>query len=423
MNIGKSIHGKGQTACFQEGITSSEDTASLVSLLKRRAPFVFLDSAVSSGRDSHSLFFAEPSDIITGSSPSDVSRVFGAVEKALGSGKYVAGYFTYEWGFCMEPVLWRLLDRHSLSGPLVWLGVFDRPSEPAGPVAGEVALSSLRSEEVPAIKLECSEDEFVSGVRAVKGFIAAGDTYQVNYTLRGRFLFDHDPAALYILLRGRQPVKYGAFIFHDNRQILSFSPELFFSVDNRIITARPMKGTVRRGATRREDEANRRFLAGDMKNRAENVMIVDLIRNDLGRISETGTVTVPELFTVEPYETLYQMTSTIRGRLRASAGWEDIFRAIYPCGSITGAPKIRTMEIIAELERSPRGVYTGAIGYMAPDGSAMFNVAIRTVLLEDGRGEIGIGSGITWGSEPGDEFRETLLKAEFFSRFQERDEV
>ena len=400
---------------FSPDLNSPEYVAGALSCLRGKEPFLFLDSAVSSGRDTKSLMFAGPEDIITGSSPDDVSVVFSAVEEALRKGKYVAGYFTYEWGYCMEPALHHLLQVHRPKGPLVWLGVFDSPLEIKGFATESLEPPYLKQDDLPALFLESSREDFRRDLEAIKEFIASGDTYQVNYTVRSRFSFDRDPLGLYFFLRRRQPVKYGAFISHDNRDVLSFSPELFFSMDGGVITARPMKGTMGRGTGDQEDEAMRSFLEGDIKNRAENVMIVDLLRNDLGRVSEPGSVTVPELFTVEPYETLFQMTSTVRGRLRPKVTWEEIFRAIYPCGSITGAPKIRTMEIIAALETSPRGIYTGAIGYMAPDGRAMFNVAIRTIILEKGSGEMGIGSGITWGSDPYDEFSETLLKAEFFS--------
>jgi para-aminobenzoate synthetase/4-amino-4-deoxychorismate lyase len=325
---------------------------------------------------------------------------------------FVAGYFVYEWGYCLEPVLHGLLDRHMPSGPLVWLGIFRERKEV---VAENYGVSNTLHVECPPLELECSRAQFISNVTRIHDYIAAGDTYQVNYTVRGRFGYNGDTSCLYDFLRTRQPVEYGAFVSHDDRRILSFSPELFFSRDGSRIVTKPMKGTSRRGNSREEDERIRRFLRNDVKNRAENVMIVDLLRNDFGRICEMGSVEVPALFTVEEYETLFQMTSTVSGILGRDVGWLDIFRAIYPCGSITGAPKIRTMEIIAGLESSPRGVYTGAIGYFGPGNEAMFNVAIRTLVIDGSEGEMGIGSGITIGSDPVGELEETMLKARFFS--------
>ena len=230
-------------------------------------------------------------------------------------------------------------------------------------------------------------------------------------------------AALYARLRARQPVGYGAFLhWQPGRRILSFSPELFFHVDcdaarsgGRRIATRPMKGTARRGRTTREDREIAEWLQADAKNRSENVMIVDLVRNDLGRVAQTGSVRVEELFAVERYPTLWQMTSTVSADLRPEAGFYDIFRALFPCGSVTGAPKVRAMQLIAQLEDAPRGVYTGAIGFFSPR-QTVFNVAIRTLELDGERGTMGAGSGIVIDSNAAEEFRECLLKAEFVTR-------
>jgi para-aminobenzoate synthetase/4-amino-4-deoxychorismate lyase len=239
-------------------------------------------------------------------------------------------------------------------------------------------------------------------------------------------------AALYAWLRSRQPVDYGAFLhWQPGRQILSFSPELFFRIDERgshcggsregggrcggrRIVTRPMKGTAPRGRTTREDREIAEWLGSDPKNRSENVMIVDLVRNDLGRVAKTGSVNVDELFAVERYPTLWQMTSAVSAELRPDASFHDIFRALFPCGSITGAPKVRAMQLIAELEDAPRGVYTGAIGFFSPR-QTVFNVAIRTLELGDARGTMGVGSGVVIDSDPAQEFRECLLKAEFLT--------
>ncbi|HEY4743201.1 MAG TPA: aminodeoxychorismate synthase component I, partial [Desulfuromonadaceae bacterium] len=241
---------------------------------------------------------------------------------------------------------------------------------------------------------------------------------QVNFTTRQRFGFDGDPFALYRRICRNQQAPFCAWIDTGNHRILSASPELFFSLKDGVLTMRPMKGTAPRGAYPEADRAQRERLAADPKERAENLMIVDLVRNDLARVAETGSVTVPALFAVETYPTVHQMTSTVTARLRPDARIMDIFRALFPCGSVTGAPKRRTMEIIRDLEQGPRGIYCGAIGYLSPGGEALFSVGIRTVVLDMAArtGELGIGSGITWDSVAEDEYRECLAKAAFLHR-------
>jgi para-aminobenzoate synthetase/4-amino-4-deoxychorismate lyase len=239
--------------------------------------------------------------------------------------------------------------------------------------------------------------------------------YQINLTAPVRFRFEGEPLALYRRMRRRQPVPYGAFLnLGDGRRVLSASPELFFRRDGARVWTRPMKGTVRRGASPEEDQRLRRALAADEKNRAENVMIVDLLRNDLSVCCEPDSVRVPELFSVEPYETVSQMTSTVEGRLKPDTGYADLFRALFPCGSVTGAPKLRAMRRIRRLEKEPRGVYCGAVGFAGPREAA-FNVAIRTVELAGAEGRMGIGSGVVWDSDPDTEYEECLLKAAFLN--------
>jgi para-aminobenzoate synthetase/4-amino-4-deoxychorismate lyase len=244
--------------------------------------------------------------------------------------------------------------------------------------------------------------------------------YQLNFTLPLDVHAAGSSARLHRRLRSLQPAPYGAFLHtQPSRRILSFSPELFFRLENqgdvRRITTRPMKGTAPRGRTTSEDRGVADWLRNDPKNRAENVMIVDLLRNDLGRLCSFGSVRAGNLFAVERYPTLWQMTSTITGELRPEVGFQDIFRALFPCGSITGAPKIRAMQLLSQLEERPRGVYTGAIGFFSKKES-VFNVAIRTLALHGRQGTMGVGSGIVIDSNPADEFRECLLKAEFLTR-------
>ncbi len=387
---------------------------------------VFLDTSRIIRDEYRSLLFTRPVETIAAWHPSDCKTLFNRVEDALSRGLFVAGWLSYEWGYALIPQLSGLLEEKRPDGPLAWLGVYENPviwnckksRRPPGEKSDRHVhdLDDGRKPAVSAPELDTSKQEFANAVRQIKELIAAGDTYQVNYTVRCHFQFDGDPLRLYRKLRSSQRVSYGAVIRNGSRWILSLSPELFFHRKGETIWSRPMKGTMPRGASPEEDRKIADFLGSDIKNRAENVMIVDLLRNDIGRIAETGSVKVPELFHVEEYETLFQMTSRIEARIRPGMGWKEIFQALFPCGSITGAPKIRTMEIISQLEKSPRGVYTGAIGFISPANEAVFNVAIRTVELEKGSGTMGTGCGITIGSDPEAEYLEAVLKARFLEK-------
>ncbi|MDI6783757.1 MAG: aminodeoxychorismate synthase component I, partial [bacterium] len=244
-----------------------------------------------------------------------------------------------------------------------------------------------------------------------------GHTYQVNYTYKERFRFQGSPAGLYSDLRKKQSVPYSAFINVDPYYIISFSPELFFRKQGDRMTVQPMKGTSARGRYLLEDRTQIERLKKDSKNRSENLMIVDLLRNDLGKISQVGSVRVERLFEVIKYPTLLQMTSTITSQLAPNVEFSEIFRSLFPSGSVTGAPKIRTMELIRELEPEPRGIYTGSIGYITPEKTAVFNVAIRTVVIDRSKNcaELGIGSGIVYDSDPFSEKQECQMKAKFLT--------
>ena len=252
----------------------------------------------------------------------------------------------------------------------------------------------------------------------IREAIARGETYQVNYTTKQRFSISGDPFTLYRRMCRNQQAPFCAWLDIGTHQILSASPELFFALDGDRLTMKPMKGTAPRLPRADDDQLQQELLASSAKDRAENLMIVDLVRNDLAQIAETGSVEVPALFDVESYPTVHQMTSTVTARVRPQVGLTDIFRALFPCGSVTGAPKRRTMEIIRELEGQPRGVYCGAIGYVSPGRDAVFSVAIRTAVVDavTGVAEIGIGSGITWDSDAAGEFRECLDKSAFLTR-------
>jgi para-aminobenzoate synthetase/4-amino-4-deoxychorismate lyase len=262
------------------------------------------------------------------------------------------------------------------------------------------------------LRHDWDEDAYKARFAVVKEKIAAGDIYQANLSTRARFAFAGDPPALYERLRAAAGAPWCGYVDDEARHVLSLSPELFFALSaSGVIAARPMKGTAARHG---DDLAEGAALAASAKDRAENLMIVDLIRNDLGRIARTGSVAVKALFDVETYPTLHTMVSTITAQTRSEAGVADILRALFPCGSVTGAPKIRAMEILRELEDTPRGAYCGAVGYFAPDGSAKFNVAIRTLTITDDEGVLGLGGGVVQDSDGAAEYAECRLKARFF---------
>ena len=385
-------------------------------LSRKEGPFCFLETSLVRRDEYTSYFFEDPLNELIVEKGEDLPGFFEAIQEALSSGYYLSGWLSYELGYLLEPRLKGLLKDKRPSYPLAWLGVFRKPRiwvhEPRPGSPGHVPdIKSLLGN----FSLDTPKERFIDCIGRIKEYIRLGDTYQVNYTMRGRFPFSGNPVDLYRALRARQPVPYGGIIKRQGLWILSLSPELFLKIKDGGIISRPMKGTVGRGQTIQGDDALSRWLENDIKNRAENVMIVDLLRNDIGKVARQGSVTVPILFEVERYETLFQMTSTISGHLKRDwpHGLVDALKALFPSGSVTGAPKIRTMEIIAELETSPRGVYCGAIGFIDPGGRAAFNVAIRTVVLKDGRGELGIGSGVTMGSDPEGEYEESILKGDF----------
>jgi para-aminobenzoate synthetase/4-amino-4-deoxychorismate lyase len=367
------------------------------------APFVLLGAGF--GRKQGELY-RRPLGLLRAERPEEVASALAALDAAVAAGHDVAGYFSYELGYLFEPRLAPLLPQ-SRPTPLLLLGIFagcsrapDLGSSFAPP---PTELSSTMS--IPA---------YEAGVRRILELIAAGDVYQVNLT-HGRDFEAGDPLQLYPALLAHQSVPYPAIVDLSGPLILSLSPELFFRIENGRISARPMKGTAMRSRTLEADEAAGRALARDPKNRAENLMITDLLRNDLSKIAASGSVRVPALFTLETYRTLHTLTSTIEADLREGAAPSEILRALFPCGSVTGAPKIRAMEIISELEPTARGVYTGAIGVFRGDGSACFNVAIRTLTVENGRGRLGVGGGIVADSDPRAEAEETRLKARFLT--------
>lgn len=382
---------------------------------------VLLDSARTDAANRRSWCFSGPRQILRVDRPDELPPVLDTIEEVTEAGGYVAGVLSYEAGYSFVD----LPAPPSGDGPLAWFGVYDAPTMLA-PVEVERGLSLLdAAPDVQDVRSAASRDEYVEAVERIRRHIAEGDVYQINYTAPVRFRVSGDPRSLYRRLRRRQHVPYGAYLNLGSTQILSCSPELFLRRDGNRVVTRPMKGTIRRGRTLDEDRRLRETLASDPKNRAENLMIVDLLRNDLSVCCEPGSVEVPELYATEPYDTVTQMTSTVEGRLRPDQGLSDLLRALFPCGSVTGAPKRRAMRLIQSLESSPRGVYCGAIGMAGPE-SAVFNVAIRTAVIEEGEGRMGIGSGIVWDSSPEDEYEECALKTQFLTpsagSSQEKDE-
>ena len=384
-------------------------------------PFILLDDSLTTtppGASGRTLLFEDPERVIAVYRPEDVEAGLDIVTDGLSRGLHATGFFAYELGYCLEPKLQSLLPRDRRQ-PLFWIGLF---REPARFTDAETrgwldANGALERSTISDLQLSWTRDEYTDVFAKVQDYIAAGDVYQINLTLKYRFAFSGDPVALYSALRRKQRVEYGALIGAGDFQVLSLSPELFFRREGKHLTSRPMKGTAPRGRTPREDARLKTWLTVDEKQRAENLMIVDLLRNDLGRIAKIGSVEVTDLFTVETYRTVHQMTSGITAELRADMGLKDMLKALFPCGSVTGAPKVRAMEIIRELEAHPRGVYTGAIGHIAPNGDSQFNVAIRTLFIDaDGAGEMGIGSGVVSDSKADAEFEECLLKAHFLTK-------
>ncbi|AXN36986.1 aminodeoxychorismate synthase component I [Peribacillus butanolivorans] len=352
------------------------------------------------------LYFTEPKEVIIAHSIQDVLPQFQKVQAAIEQGYYAAGYVSYEAAPAFEK---SFKVKEGAKMPLLWFGIFEKPEEFPGKITGSFQLNDWES--------ETDSHTYHSGFQTIKAEIEKGNTYQVNYTMRLQSMFEGDDFAFYDRLKRAQRSNYSAYLNIGTHRILSASPELFFRWEDGQLITRPMKGTVKRGITVKTDQANADWLACSEKNQAENLMIVDLLRNDLGMIAEQGSVQVPKLKEIEKYPTVWQMTSTITAKTKPKTTIIDIFKALFPCGSITGAPKIKTMEIITELENSPREVYCGAIGFINPECEAVFNVPIRTVVIEKetGKAEYGVGGGITWDSVLLEEYDEAFLKAKLLS--------
>ena len=351
---------------------------------------------------SHERWFCGFRGHVFATAVGEVGPVLAEVEAAVGRGLFAAGYLAYEAAPGLSPEL--SVRQHDPSLPLAWFGLYetletvDRRWHPAEPYAVRRWTPNMQ------------KGAYQGAVQRIRAYLEAGDSYQVNFTFSLTAQFHGSPEAWFQALCRAQQAEYCAYLDLGRFQILSASPELFFRLDGDLLETRPMKGTRRRSPDPVEDARLRDELAASSKDRAENLMIVDLLRNDMGRISRTGSVEVTDLFRVEPYRTVWQMTSSVKSKTRATV--TEIMRSLFPCGSVTGAPKVRAMQIIRELEQVPRGVYCGTVGYWLPGRKAQFNVAIRTATIDVATGfaRYGVGSGITWDSDAGAEFEECLAK-------------
>ena len=343
----------------------------------------------------------------------EVADLLAQVESYQEQGYYVVGYVSYEAAPAFEEKL--AVHKAPLLGEyLLYFTVHDRVETSPIPLTyEEVDLPSRWQEETSA-------ENYEEAIAQIHHHLRQGDTYQVNYTVQLKQDLSANPFVIYNRMVVEQEAGYNAYVEHDEMAVISMSPELFFEQNDRELTTRPMKGTTKRGLTDDEDLKEAAWLEQDPKNRSENMMIVDLLRNDMNRISEVGSEHVERLCQVEQYSTVWQMTSTIKSQLRPDVDLVAIFRSLFPCGSITGAPKIATMEIIKDLELQPRGVYCGTIGLLLPNGRRIFNVAIRTIQLHKGQAIYGVGGGITWDSTWESEYREVHQKAAVLYRKQAR---
>jgi para-aminobenzoate synthetase/4-amino-4-deoxychorismate lyase len=349
-----------------------------------------------------------PLRVIAAHTHEQVLPTLNEVERAVRSGCAAIGFVSYEAAHAFD----RALPKAHAPLPLVWFALYDTLTVEYDRPHAVQCLPSVCSVPAQAWQPSLDREAYDCALQRIRDYIEAGDVYQVNYTFRLRAAYEGDPLALFWQLYRSQSVPYAAYLDTGAHAILSLSPELFFALEGERIVSRPMKGTAPRGLTLQDDQQQARRLAHSEKDRAENLMIVDMVRNDLGRIAHTGTVRVPKLFELERYATLWQMTSSVEAC--TDAPLPDIFRALFPAASITGAPKIRAAQIIHELETTPRGVYTGAVGIVLPNRRAQFNVAIRTLHYDRARGrlEYGVGSGVVWDSERRAEYEECLNKAQ-----------
>lgn len=382
--------------------------------------FALLENTRGSSRDTGAFLLTRPVGEICCYDGCELEDALRELEQFRSTGMHLCGYIAYEAAYFLADrrdfALRHLVDHER---PLLHFYAFRSRHDLTLDQAG-AWLQNLPSPDIPvaieSLSLNMSEEAYLDRVARIRQYLSNGDSYQVNFTLKYRFAYQGSPVALYHRLRERQRVEFAALLNFPEFAVLSLSPEQFLRKCGTVLESKPMKGTCARGGSPDDDRARIAAMEHDPKIRSENAMIVDLIRNDLGRVAEVGSVAVENLFEVQTYETLHQMVSTVKARVPTAARASEIIRQVFPCGSITGAPKIRTMQIIEELEMEARGVYTGAIGYLAPDNEFCFNVAIRTcIAYPDGSAEMGVGGGILYESDPHAEFDECVLKGKFLA--------
>jgi para-aminobenzoate synthetase/4-amino-4-deoxychorismate lyase len=362
-----------------------------------KGPLIYLDF------NGKTLIFENPVVTFELENVQDIRKTLRIIQSYVDQGYYAAGYLSYESAAAFDP---KYKVKESTSMPLLWFGIYKS-------VNYNCHIKNADNYYISEWETAVSSKDYYKNICHIKTEISKGNTYQVNYTIPMRANYHGNGFTHYKKLLRAQRANYGAYIDTGRFQILSVSPELFFECEERRIITRPMKGTIKRGKYYLEDQINYNFLRNSEKDKAENLMIVDLLRNDLSKISELGSVNVMKLFEIEKYPTVYQMTSSIEAKLKDKVSIEEIMEALFPCGSITGAPKIKTMEIINEIEKNSREIYCGTIGYIAPNRNAVFNVAIRTIWIdkEKNMSEYSVGGGITWDSTSQSEYQEAITKA------------
>ena len=381
------------------------------------APFVLLVESHRDPDQERALLFSAPTRVISCRQPSDVLGCLESLDSAVQQGAFVAGFLAYEAGYGLQPKLARAAlpgsNEHAL-----WFGVFDSRRELTGrEVAAWLAeRAGTEPARVSPLRFDRDPADYARDFSRIQAHLQAGDSYQVCQSLRARFNVRGSATALFARLRAAQLTPYSALLDTGDYSLVSLSPELFFRKQQGKVLLKPMKGTAAPGRDPAEDAEIAERMRADPKTRAENVMIVDLLRNDIGRLAKPGSVKVPELFAVERFDSVLQMTSTITAEVEPTLGIAPLMQALFPSGSVTGAPKLRTMQIIQELEPSARGIFCGSIGYVTPENDACFNVAIRSLFVDRaGQGVLGVGSGIVVDSQSDAELDECLLKARFLS--------
>ena len=386
--------------------------------LQQSQPFLLFENTLPAYTDEQTWLFTDPLCEIVAYSREEFFNALARIDQERKNGHYLAGYISYEAGYALSHKLSVFLNQKPSDKPLIQFYAFDKVQRTSSQDVTQ-ALNELPESDPYIHNWQAAESQadYLQNLEKLHQYVVAGDTYQVNHTYRVNFDLAGSINGLYKTLRQRQPVAFSSLMHLPERSILSLSPELFVRKEDTTLSTKPMKGTMPRGSTSEEDAAILKSMAADKKQQSENLMIVDLMRNDIGRLADAGSMKVSKLFEIETYKTLHQMISSIEGQVSKEITFSEVINGLFPYGSITGAPKIRTMEIIHELENTPRDIYTGAIGFITPENDFTFNVPIRTITFPKGskQGTLGIGGGIIYESDPVDEWHESQLKARFIT--------